>query len=119
MPRVKQNSEIIDRATARLAGMKSIKTDLDLGKGITAQAFADAIDLARERMAAYNITLAHLDADRTAMMEAEKAVAVMSEKVLIGVAFEYGKDSPEYAMAGGVRKSQRKRPTRKATDKVA
>ena len=119
MPRLKQNSEIIDRATARLAGMKSINTNLDLGKGITAEAFSAAIELARERMAAYNMTLSHLDADRTAMVEAEKAVATMSEKMLIGVAFEYGKDSPEYAMAGGVRKSQRKRPTRKAVDKAA
>ena len=52
---------------------------------------------------------------RTAIQEAEKAVSEMSEKMLIGVAFEYGKDSSEYSMAGGVRKSQRKRPARKAT----
>jgi hypothetical protein len=32
--------------------------------------------------------------------------------MFLGVAFEYGKDSREYEMAGGVRKSQRKRPTR-------
>lgn len=48
MPRLKQNSEIIDRATARLAGMKSINTNLDLGKGITAEAFSATIELARE-----------------------------------------------------------------------
>ena len=117
MPRLKQNSDVIDKAAARLAGLKSINPNLDLGKGITAQAFAEAIDAARDRMAAYNTTLSNLDADRSAMQEAEKAVSVLSEKVLIGVAFEYGKDSSEYSMAGGVRKSQRKRPARKATDK--
>jgi hypothetical protein len=53
------------------------------------------------------------------MIEAEKAVSSFSEKTLIGVAFQYGKDSPEYGMAGGIRKSQRKRSTRKAIDTAA
>jgi hypothetical protein len=70
-------------------------------------------------MSAYNTTLSHLEADRAAMQEAEKAVSEMSEKMLIGVDLEYGKDSAECWMAGGVRKSQRKRPARKATDKSA
>jgi len=53
------------------------------------------------------------------MIEAEKAVSTFSEKALIGVAFQYGKDSPEYGMAGGIRKSQRKRSTRKPIDNAA
>jgi hypothetical protein len=36
----------------------------------------------------------------------------MLTKVLLGVAYKYGKDSEEYEMAGGVRKSKRKRPVR-------
>jgi hypothetical protein len=32
--------------------------------------------------------------------------------MLAGVAAKYGKDSDEYEKAGGVRKSERKRPTR-------
>jgi hypothetical protein len=119
MPRLKQNSDVIDKATSRLAQLKSISPNLDLGKGMTIQAFSDAIDAARDRIAAYNTTLSHLDADRTAMQEAEKALSSLSEKMLIGIAYEYGKDSMEYSMAGGVRKSQRKRPTRKATEKSA
>ena len=117
MPRLKQNSDVIDKAASRLSQLKSISPNLDLGKGMTVQAFADVITAARDRMSAYNTTLSHLEADRTAMQEAEKAVSEMSEKMLIGVAFEYGKDSSEYSMAGGVRKSQRKRPARKAIDK--
>jgi hypothetical protein len=119
VPRLKQNSDVIDKAASRLSQLKSISPNLDLGKGMTVQAFSDAITTARDRMSAYNTTLSHLEADRTAMQEAEKAVSEMSEKMLIGVAFEYGKDSSEYSMAGGVRKSQRKRPARKAIDKSA
>ena len=117
MPRLKQSSDVIDKATSRLAQLKSISPNLDLGKGMTIQAFSDAIDAARDRIAAYNTTLSHLDADRTAMQEAEKALSSLSEKMLIGIAYEYGKDSMEYSMAGGVRKSQRKRPARKTTEK--
>jgi hypothetical protein len=119
MPRDKRNSSTIDKAAGRLAGLKSISPSLDLGKGLTTQAFADAIEATRQRVATYNTTLSHLDADRSAMLTAEKALSDLAEKMLIGVAFAYGKDSPEYEMAGGVRKSQRKRPTRKATEKVA
>ena len=46
---------------------------------------------------------------------AEAEVKNLSELMLLGVATKYGKDSYEYEMAGGVRKSERKRPTRKVS----
>ena len=116
MPRIKRSSDIIDKASGRLAGLKSINPNLDLGKGITTDAFHAIIETARQKVDVYNTTLSRLDADRNAMIEAEKAVSTFSEKTLIGVAFEYGKDSPEYGMAGGIRKSQRKRSKRKVND---
>ncbi len=119
MPRIKRTSDIIEKAAGRLSGLKSINPNLDLGKGITADAFHDIIETARQKVDAYNTTLSRLDADRNAMLEAEKAVSDFSEKALLGVAFQYGKDSHEYGMAGGIRKSQRKRSTRKAIDTAA
>ncbi|NEQ24901.1 MAG: hypothetical protein F6K28_38555 [Microcoleus sp. SIO2G3] len=116
MSRLKRSSIIVDKAERRLAGLKSINATLDLGKGLSNQAFSALIETTRNRVAAYNTTLSLLDADRTAMLEAEKTLAELSEKMLIGVAFEYGKDSPEYEMAGGTRKSLRKRRVRKTTD---
>ena len=94
MPRIKRSSDIIDKASGRLAGLKSINPNLDLGKGITTEVFHAIIEAARQKVDAYNTTLSRLDADRSAMIEAEKAVSTFSEKTLIGVAFEYGKDSP-------------------------
>ncbi len=119
MPRVKRSSIIIEKADQRLASLQSIDPNLDLTKGLTIQAFSDSIETARRRVAAYNTTLSHLDADRATMVEAEKAVSTFAEKMLIGVAFEYGKDSREYEMAGGTRKSQRKRPARKPIDQAS
>jgi hypothetical protein len=54
------------------------------------------------------------DAAYTAMLEAEKSLQYLTEHMLIGVAWKYGKNSSEYEMAGGIRKSDRKRPMRKA-----
>jgi hypothetical protein len=58
------------------------------------------------------------------MSVAEKALADQTEKMLIAVAYQYGKDSNEYKMAGGTRKSAlceipargRKRPDRKVKE---
>ncbi len=119
MPRLKKASDVIDKASSRLSQLRSISPNLDLGKGMTVQAFSDVIATARDRVSAYNTTLSHLNADRMAMQEAEKVVSEMSEKMMIAIAYEYGKDSSEYSMAGGVRKSERKRPARKATEKSA
>ncbi|MEH2215395.1 hypothetical protein [Nostoc sp.] len=39
-------------------------------------------------------------------------MADYSEKILLGVAYKFGKNSHEYQMAGGTRKSERKRAVR-------
>ena len=48
----------------------------------------------------------------------QRDIRALSERMLIAVAAKYGKDSYEYEMAGGIRKSERKRPTRRL-DSVA
>jgi hypothetical protein len=113
MSRLKKSSPTIEKAEQRLAALKSISQTLDLGKGYSIDAFTDKIDYARQRVEAYNTTLSHVDSDRLAMIEAEKALAEFTENMLLGVAFVYGKNSREYEMAGGTRKRERKRPNRK------
>ena len=55
-----------------------------------------------------------LDGQLNDLTDGEKALADLSERMLGGVASKFGKNSSEYEMAGGVRKSDRKRPVRKA-----
>jgi len=62
---------------------------------------------------AYNALLSQADQAQNELLAAEKAIRDLSERMLAGVASKYGKDSSEYEMAGGTRKSERKRPTRK------
>jgi hypothetical protein len=59
----------------------------------------------RSKIDAYNTALSVIDSSQTEIEQLEKTLGDLSEKMLIGVAFKYGKDSPEYEMAGGVRKS--------------
>lgn len=59
-------------------------------------------------------SLSTVDAAQTALVEVEKNLMEVTEHILLSVAVKYGKDSDEYEMAGGIRKSKRKRPVRKA-----
>jgi hypothetical protein len=61
----------------------------------------------------YNSLLAKVNVARADLFEGEKQLQYMSEDMLIGVASKYGKDSYEYKLAGGTRRSERKRPVRK------
>lgn len=65
------------------------------------------IEQMRTKIDAYNTALSIIDASRTEIALLEKAMGELTEQMLIGVAFRYGKDSREYEMAGGVRKSER------------
>ncbi|MGB3309512.1 MAG: hypothetical protein WBG32_15660 [Nodosilinea sp.] len=100
-------------AEKRNASTQSIAKDLDLGNGITTTAYTQAIEDLRQKLHAYNESLSLVDQAANAVQDAERVVRDFSERILLGVATCYGKDSDEYEMAGGVRKSERKRPTRK------
>lgn len=109
-----RNSAHLEKAKERLAAIKNINANLDLGKGLSVQAYSELIEKTSKRQEIYNTTLSMLNADRVAMEESEKELKEATEKMLLGVAIEYGKDSPEYEVAGGTRTSKRKRPARKA-----
>ena len=113
MARLKRSSKVLDKAERRLAALKSISSTLDLGNGRSLEAYVQAIESGRRRLEFYNTTLSTVDAAGTAVAEFEKSLSEMSEDMLLAVAAKFGKDSPEYEMAGGVRRSERKRPARR------
>ena len=113
MARQKRSSRILEKAQLRLDGLQSIDEALNLGAGRTAQNYDKAIEALRDKLSAYNKVLATADSLQTEVSEAERELADLSEQMLISVAAKFGKDSMEYERAGGVRKSARKRPTRR------
>lgn len=113
MSRKRRSSRALDKASVRLDGIQSINPNLDAGGGFNAPGYQRIITQLRADISAYNTALSTVDALQNTIADTEKALAEYSERMLIGVASQYGKDSNEYEMAGGVRKRDRKRPVRR------
>lgn len=109
----KYTSIVVEKAQTRLAALKSIQATLDLGNGLNVETYGGVIDDVRQKMENYNTALSVVDQSYTAVIEAEKVMAEWTERMLIAVAYRYGKNSNEYQMAGGTRRSDRKRPKRR------
>ncbi|QFS43849.1 hypothetical protein [Nostoc sphaeroides] len=114
MARLKRNSRTLGKAEVRLASIKSISPTLDVGEGLTVKDYTEKIASLRKSLEAYNTTLSTIDVLRTQIIENEQALADYSEKILSGIAYKFGNNSHEYQMAGGTRKSDRKRAVRQS-----
>lgn len=100
----------LDKGRTRLAAIKSIDVALDLGNGITAVLYEDEINRLSTRLNTYNTHLSTIDDLYNECIAQMAVVADLNERVLNGVASKYGKNSSQYEMAGGVKKSERKKP---------
>ena len=110
MGRRKKASIAYEKAIKRAAALKSIDPQLDLGNNITLAKYTLAITDAKNSIDAYNTELSVVDDLLNATKEKDRILSDWNERVLTGVATKYGKDSSQYEQAGGVRKSERKRP---------
>ena len=109
----KRFSRDLERAGKRLAGLRSIQDELDLGNGLSNQAFQALIDQTQQSIIDYNTRLSEVDGLQNVVEQNERKIRDYCERMLAGVAATYGKDSDEYMKAGGIKKSERKRPRRK------
>jgi len=114
MSRQKRNSKELEKAQERANNLKSIDTQLDLGNGLTLAAYQSAVVSLKAHLETYNNLLSTLDAQANDLLAEEKAMALLSERMLHGVSAKYSRDSNAYEQAGGVRRSERKKPARKA-----
>lgn len=114
MPRKKRSSPVLDRGERRAAALKSLGHSLNLGDGLTLENYMLQLEMLRSQLATYNESLSFVDRALSTVQDTEKEIRELSERMLIAVAAKYGKNSYEYEMAGGIRKSERKRPVRKA-----
>lgn len=112
-------SKVLDKAKTRLAGLRSIDPDLDLGNGNTTTAFETAIEMAEDDLESYNTYLSLTDNKMGIFKKREKEVASISQTMLSAVGSKYGFDSQEYEKAGGVPKSKRRKPQPKDSNGTA
>jgi uncharacterized protein YciW len=113
MPKSKRNRSIIlDRAQSRAAAIATIAETVELGGELTLAAYTASITEAQTKLNAYNTKLTDADTFRREFERIERNLADLSDRMLAGVGAVYGKNSDAYAKAGGVKKSERKRPSR-------
>ena len=101
MARLKRSSRTLEKAERRLAGIRAIDYNLNLGNDLTAERYNILVSQVRQEIASYNTLLSKLDEASIEIKKLERNLARYSENMLMGVAIQYGKDSSEYVMAGG------------------
>ncbi|MEH1870454.1 hypothetical protein [Nostoc sp.] len=112
MSRPKRTSRILEKAELRSTGLKAIDSKMDFGDNCDLQNMTKSIEQLRTMLDAYNIALAMIDSSKTKIDDMEKTLSNLTDKMVRGVAFKYGKNSSEYEMAGGIRDSERVRKSR-------
>ena len=103
-----------DLAKTRLAALKSIDPALDLGNGMTVANYEKSITNFTAVLGQYNTALSTVDDLYNQCIAGLQGLNEMSERMLSGVGFKFSKDSSQYEMAGGTRKSERKKRAVKA-----
>jgi hypothetical protein len=101
MSRLKRNSKCLAQAIQRIAGMKSITRPLEFGNGLSIAEYETRMQALQSQLARYNTRLEELDTMAKEIDLKEQELRRYSEKMLLGVAAQYGKDSLQYMEAGG------------------
>ncbi|MEH2124609.1 hypothetical protein [Nostoc sp.] len=112
MPRTKRSSRILEKAEFRVAGLKAIDPNINFDNIYSLQHLSQLIEQFHNMLNDYNAAIAMIDSSRKKLDEMEKTLNQVSDKMLVGVGFKYGKNSDEYELAGGVRDSERIRKSR-------
>lgn len=112
MARIKKTSKILETSRVRLAGVKSIDPNLDLGNGVTVAIYESKIEKATDSLESYNTILSQADECLDTFENDEAVLKDYHERILLGIGSKFGKDSIEYEKAGGTRKSERRKPAK-------
>ena len=112
MSRRKRSSRILEKAEFRVAGLKAIDPSINFDNTYNLQNLTQLIDNFHNMLDDYNAAIAMIDSSKKKLDEMEKTLGQVSDKMLMGVGFKYGKNSNEYELAGGVRDSDRIRKSR-------
>ncbi|MBF04224.1 MAG: hypothetical protein CMP76_13105 [Flavobacterium sp.] len=103
----------LEKGITRLSAVRSIDASLDLGNGITVPNYETELNAMSSKLSAYNTALSTIDNLYNNCIAQIAVLKDWNERILTGVATKFGKNSSEYEMAGGKRKSERRKPTSK------
>ncbi|TDP58858.1 hypothetical protein [Flavobacterium dankookense] len=103
----------LEKGNKRLAGIKSIDPALDLGNDLNVANYEAQITKLNSNLGDYNTALSTVDDLYNVCIAQIDVLKDWNERILNGIASKYGKNSSQYEMAGGVKKSERKKPKKK------
>jgi hypothetical protein len=110
MARKPRTDRDLQSGKIRLSKVKSVEPDFKATEDVSVVKLEAALNEAQAVLDEYNQMLAALDGKSNQYAQSVKTIKDLSERLLEGVGLKYGKDSSEYEMAGGTRKSERKKP---------
>ncbi len=99
----------LEKGITRLAAVKSIDAALDLGNDISVPNYETQVNLLSKKLSVYNTALSTIDDLYNECIAQINVIKDWNERILTGVATKYGKNSSQYEMAGGRKKSERKK----------
>jgi len=111
MARQKRTSAVLEMARQRLAGLKSINPEPDLGPTLTMAMIEARTNGFGTQLDTYNQHVATLDDEQNGVDRAEDSLEDVMSRVLSAVRAQFGPDSSEYEAVGGTRTSERRRRT--------
>src|SRR5215471_11546004 len=109
MARLRRNSPVLETAGRRLDGLKAIVPPPDMGKALTIEGYAAEVKEYSDTQDSYNLKLATMDDDTNHLDDLEERLSDLNQRVLAAIKAQYGPDSSEYELVGGVRRSDRKK----------
>ena len=116
MARLKRTSSpTLEKARHILAGLKQITPKPEFGPELTETLFEGEINGFGNDLEAFNGGLAEIDDQQNRLDDRELKLSDFSQRIQAAVKALYGPDSSEFEVIGGVRRSDRKRRTRKPT----
>ena len=114
MARLKRtSSRTLEKARHILAGLKQITPKPEFGAELTEARFEAEIDGYTHDLEAFNGALAEVDDQQNRLGDREQRLNDFSQRIQAAVKALYGPDSSELEVIGGVRRSDRRRRTRK------
>jgi hypothetical protein len=112
MARLKRKSVVLETARQRLAGLKQISPKPNFAPPLTEAAYETEINAYSNDLDSYNGELAALDETTNLLDAREHLLADLNQRIVAAVKGQYGPDSNELELVGGVRRSDRKKAVR-------
>ena len=109
MVRLKRSSTVLDKATLRISGMRSISETLEFDDSLNLAEYQKRIQTLQTKLSSYNTMLSTVDEAVGQIELLEQDLRSYSEKMLMSVATRYGKNSLQYMQAGGKPRKSSKR----------